>query len=278
MKVTELYRYPVKSCGGLAQSFIEIDTRGFVHDRQWMVVDSVTGMFVSQRSDRGLGIEVKIMCKIRPNLTPYGNLILHADGEQSLNIGSASYTIPVLVQVWKSKVLAKDAGDEAAEWLSRFLSKERPGQYRLVRFDEEQHRKAKYGTGEVSFADACPFLFISRSSLDDLNKRINGEVLRMDRFRPSIVFDGCDAYAEDRMKRVRIGNVEFVGEKLCVRCPLTMTNQDTAARGKEPLRTLNTYRKNPYPGENGVVFGRNFNNVGTGMIKIGDEVEVLEWD
>src|ERR1051326_1705563 len=121
-------------------------------------------------------------------------------------------------------------------------------------------------------------MIISRPSLNDLNERMGGERLAMDRFRPNIVIDGCDPYGEDHMKRIRINGVELEGMKLCVRCPLTMTDQDTAKRGKEPLRTLSTYRKNPYPGENGVVFGRNFNHTGTGTIKIGDEFEVLEWD
>ncbi len=249
MKVTELYRYPLKSAGGLAQAFIEVDSRGFVHDRQYMVVDENTDMFVSQRSDRGLGIEIKIMCQIRPTLSSLGNLVLHAEEMQSMFIShdEANFWPSRDVQVWSNKFQAKDAGDEAAEWVTTFLTKERPGKYRLVRFDDGHHRNAKRGEAELAFADAYPFLFISRASLKDLNQRINGEVLGMDRFRPNIVINDCEPYAEDRMKRVRINGVEFEGMKLCVRCPLTMTDQDTAKRGKEPLRTLSTYRKNPYP-------------------------------
>jgi uncharacterized protein YcbX len=71
------------------------------------------------------------------------------------------------------------------------------------------------------------------------------------------------------LDRFRIGSVEFFGTTLCLRCPTTTTNQETAERGKEPLRTLATYRKRP----DGVVFGRNFNHAGSGTIRISDLVE-----
>lgn len=96
----------------------------------------------------------------------------------------------------------------------------------------------------------------------------------MDRFRPNIVLSGCEPYEEDQLDRIRVGDVELVGQTLCVRCPVTMTNQQTAERGKEPLRTLAEYRRNP--NGDGVVFGRNFNFLGTGNISLEDIVQVLE--
>ena len=88
----------------------------------------------------------------------------------------------------------------------------------------------------------------------------------MNRLRPNIVLQGGVPYEEDVLDRFRIGTVEFLGTTLCLRCPTTTTNQETAERGKEPLRTLATYRKRP----DGVVFGRNFNHAGSGTIRIGD--------
>ena len=46
------------------------------------------------------------------------------------------------------------------------------------------------------FPDGCPLLIVSEESLNDLNMKYNDEELTMDRFRPNIIMNGCDAYAE----------------------------------------------------------------------------------
>jgi hypothetical protein len=88
------------------------------------------------------------------------------------------------------------------------------------------------------------------------------------------VLEGAPPYDEDKMAHLRIGGVELFGTTLCLRCAIPTTNQLTGERGKEPLRTLATYRKV----EGGVVFGRNFNHRGTGRIALGDPVELLARD
>ena len=53
---------------------------------------------------------------------------------------------------------------------------------------------------------------------------------------------------------------------------MTTINQDSAKKGKEPLKTLASYRfKN-----NKILFGQNLINTGVGEIKIGDQLEVLK--
>lgn len=270
--VIGLYCYPVKSCRGLSLQIAEIGRIGMRFDRQWMVVDE-QGMFVAQRGDGGLGVGIKTMCLIETSRQG-SKLALTAPEMPALALpleGSNGETREV--QVWKSKCEAIDQGDEAAGWLTAYLSRERQGNYRLVRMTDEGIRKAKHGESELAFADAYPFLVISQASLDDLNGRL-AEPLSMNRFRPNIVLGGSEPYAEDRMRQIRIGALDFFGMTLCVRCPITTTNQLTAERGKEPLRTLATYRKT----EDGVVFGRNFNHRGVGAISLGDRVDVLECD
>jgi hypothetical protein len=49
-------------------------------------------------------------------------------------------------------------------------------------------------------------------------------------------------------------------------------DQATGERGKEPLATLATYRRDG----NAVLFGQNLVHVGTGELRVGDGVTVLE--
>jgi uncharacterized protein YcbX len=174
----------------------------------------------------------------------------------------------VPVQVWESRTSGVDQGQDAAAWATEVLSRERPGRYRLVRMRDETRRPAKIGDGAVAYGDAYPFLVISEESLADLNRRLPAP-LPMNRFRPNIVIRGGAPYVEDTLDRFRIGDVTFTGTTLCIRCPIPTTDQRTAERGKEPLKTLATYRKQP----DGVVFGRNCNHAGTGSIRVGDRVE-----
>jgi uncharacterized protein YcbX len=268
ISVSAIHIYPIKACGGLALDRAEVTRTGFRFDRRWMFVDD-TGMFVAQRDSRRLGVPIKSVCLIRTAIDDR-TLTITAPSMPPLVVPlqeSPGARMPVTV--WDDTCPAIDQGAQAEAWASEFLSRERPGRYRLVRLPDEQRRRSKVGIGEVAFGDAYPFLVISENSLADLNRRLD-QPLPMNRFRPNIVLAGSRPYQEDELDHFRVGDVEFAGATLCIRCPTTTTNQDTAERGKEPLRTLATYRKQP----DGVVFGRNFNHSGSGSVKVGDAITV----
>src|SRR5215211_4565425 len=177
--VTALYRYPIKSCAGMALDVAEIGARGFVHDREFMLVEPRSGLFFTQR-------ELPRMALIRPSVV--GDLITLSAPEMapfSTEIVAEGQERDVVV--WRDRCRAVDQGDAAAGWLSRFLGRE----VRLVRMAEDFSRSVNpdfaVGEGdEVGFQDGYPFLIISEESLADLNARL-AEPLPMDRFRPNIV-------------------------------------------------------------------------------------------
>lgn len=184
------------------------------------------------------------------------------------------------VAVWKSTGLqAEDCGERAAAWLSAFLGV----RCRLVRIGNAFRRPilkpGRAGAGDsVNFADSFPFLLVSEASLGDLNRRLaaKGESsVPMDRFRPNLVVAGCEAYAEDDWTRLRIGEIVFRMGGPCARCAITTTDQRTGAVGKEPLRTLATYRRDPIE-PNQVNFAQNvLHETKSGTLRIGDQVELI---
>jgi len=122
----------------------------------------------------------------------------------------------------------------------------------------------------TSFADAYPFLMIGQASLEDLNSHMDAP-LPMNRFRPNMVFTGGGPFEEDNMEHFTIAGIDFFGVKLCARCPIPTIDQETAKKGKEPLKTLSKYRQK----NNKVYFGQNLVQKGDGIITVGDTIRVL---
>lgn len=259
VRVSALFIYPIKGCGGISVDAAPVVARGFEHDRRWMVVDEA-GSFVTQRTEPRLAL-----VKVRRTASVFS---LSAPGAPSLDIPIAHDDGPRLpVQVWSHAGEAVPLAAGSA-WFSAFLG--RPHQ--LVYMAEDHRRpvdpqRARPGD-IVSFADAYPFLLLSRGSLDELNRRLPVPV-PIDRFRPNIVLEGCAAFAEDAYARLTIGAVGFRGVKRCDRCSVTTVDQTTGIRGKEPLATLASFRQE----EGKVWFGMNLIHDGPGVVSVGDFVQ-----
>ena len=124
--------------------------------------------------------------------------------------------------------------------------------------------------GRLTFADASPLLVVGSESLADLNARLETP-LPMNRFRPNIVIDGCPPYAEGGWDRILVGDLVLERLAPCGRCAITTTDQASAERGKEPLTTLETYRRDP---DFGVIFGSYYGHTTIGRLAVGDAVTV----
>ncbi len=120
----------------------------------------------------------------------------------------------------------------------------------------------------VSFADGFPYLIIGQASLDELNRKL-AEPLPMNRFRPNFVFTGGAPHEEDGWSDFQIGTVAFRGVKPCARCAIPTTNQETAERAAEPIKTLATYRNEGRK----ILFGQNVILTGeVGVLRVGERL------
>ena len=263
MTISEINIYPIKSAKGIALQTALVERRGFQFDRRWMVVDDA-GVFMSQREFPRLAL---ISVELNSD-----RLSVNAPGMGTLSILFQQRNgDSIRVQVWDDIVQAVSVGEAARKWFGEFLGV--ACQAVFMPEDSVRPVNPKYAVNKdiVSFADAFPLLLISESSLGDLNARLTKPV-PMNRFRPSIVVRECEAFAEDRWKRIRLGEVVLHIVKPCSRCVTTTVDQATGIRGKEPLATLSQYRK---IGDK-VFFGQNAIPAMTGLLRIGDRVEVIE--
>jgi uncharacterized protein YcbX len=259
IRLTGLTLYPIKSAGGISLAEWEVDDFGLRYDRRWMLVDP-SGEFLSQRNHPRLAL-------VRPTLAE-GVLRVDAPGMPSLETPlDPTPAVMTSVTVWNDRCEASWAGQQASDWFSEYLG----AACALVHMPPSSVRPANStyapaGT-RVSFADAFPLLLISEASLADLNGRLT-QPLPMNRFRPNLVVSGTQPYAEDGWSRIQIGELRLRVVKPCSRCLITTTDQTTGERGKEPLRTLATYRS--VGGE--VKFGQNVVHEKPGRLRVGDPV------
>ena len=247
-RIAALYCYPLKSARGMEMATARLTATGLEHDREWMIVDA-RDRFVTQR-------EQPRLATLQVTLSDDGRLHLRAPGQAPLTQEQAFTGATRRVRIWRDECSAIAAGEAADRWLAGWLGEG----HRLVRFDRSRPRlSSRDWTGGIDapnlFSDGYPLLLLSQASLDDLAARA-GRRFPVERFRPNILLDGVDAYAEDRIDELHAGAVRLKVVKPCTRCIITTTDQSTGARdGDEPLRTLRSYRHDARL--QGVLFAQN---------------------
>ncbi len=292
-RVTGLFIYPVKACGGVAVTVSAVEPMGLRHDRRFMIVHAhgpnahgAAGRFLTQR-------EYPRLALVQPDVAENngdddsGILRLRTPGLPPVTIpwgGDVSARAEMLpVTVWRDAVQAEDMGDGAASWLSDFLHVS----VRLVRAGRDYRRLvAPDHAGpddQVSFADGYPVLLARDESLADLNRRLaqrGKEPVPMTRFRANIVVAGGGgaAYDEDQWRIVQTPQAAFRVAKACARCAVVTVDPETGEKtGAEPLATLAAYRRDP--ATSGVMFAVNLlpdlGSENAAVVRVGDAVTVI---
>jgi len=263
--LSEINVYPIKSLGGISVSEAVPERRGLQYDRRWMLVNS-DGRFLSQR-------EIPAMALLGTAIAPpYLQVFSKQNPSQSISIPLEIETEKhpkLMVEIWGDRCAARVVSEEINQWFSAHLAQD----IRLVYMPDTTRRRTdgRYAPKghTVSFADGFPFLIIGQASLDALNERLE-QAVPMNRFRPNLVFSGGEAFEEDDWSHFTIENAPFQGVKPCARCIIITTDQDTAERAAEPIKTMATFRKKG----NKILFGQNVVWLGEGapLIRVGQEI------
>ncbi len=282
--LTHLFIYPIKSLGGISVTEAVVEEKGFRYDRRFMLV-TPTGEFITQRTNSRMALT-----DVAIDTTADGTGVLRVwHRNEPGNVLELPLTpepltlIPIPVTIWDDEHVPAVVVSEAADrWFSATLKQP----CRLVYMPETTRRAVEENyvlnraqvpqerLPAVSFADGYPYLLIGQASLDALNRRLSSPV-GMERFRPSLVVADSQPNEEDSWYRFQVGEVPFYGVKPCARCVLTTIDPETGERGKEPLKTLATYRQYAHK----ILFGQNvLANASAGVVtlRVGDSVTVLE--
>lgn len=250
MQLTGLATHPVKSTAIRPLAGADVSPRGLADDRSWVVVDT-DGVIVTAREEHGLFAVTADTPRTDADVRH--DLRLRADGLPDLSLGHPVGD-RVRVRLFSQKLQGVPAGDEADAWLRTALGRD---DVRLVWCDDPTRRRLNPEFSRpgdhTAYADGYPVTLASEASLRRLNDWIvegalergeePPEPLPMERFRPNLVVDGDEPFAEDSWTGVRVGDVDFRIAKPTDRCVMTTIDLASLATGKEPIRTLSRHRQ-----------------------------------
>ena len=268
MKLRSLHIYPVKSCRGLDLKTADMKLRGLEYDRRWMIVDA-SNNFISQRSHPKLA-QLMVSPDAQGVDLSFNGAALRVDVPKNERIN---------VTVWRSTVNAALADDNSNQVLSDWLGEN----LRLVYMDAAAVRPTNpdwAGGHETNFSDGYPVLVTNMASLAAVNdyiKRAGHNPVGMERFRPNVVIDTDQPWAEDDWARLKIGDVTLELVKPCTRCLVTTLDPVTGEARPEPvLGALRSMRMSNDPRNKGVLFGVNAVVRTDGRLRIGQDVQAYK--
>ena len=208
LRLSALYRFPLKSGKGQSLRQASLDKLGLAGDRRWMLVDEASGRFLTQRA-------VPSMSQLSALWNPAGGLTLAAPGHSSIEVDLPADDAQLRgVTIWRDTLRVPDAGAAAAAWVSEFIGKPT----RLVQVPEDRARLTEAGYGrdddKVAFADGYPTAYLHGSG-------------RSNRYPPSRT---CAAFAGHAIGHAVAGGLreqaEFFQSAVEVRRTEIHTDQD----------------------------------------------------
>lgn len=261
MYLSELNLYPIKSTKAYSVSQAWVRWQGLNFDREFMLTEP-DGKMISARKD-------KTCFELAAFPTSTGLIIQHTSG-RIIQIFYADFQRQQGCEVWGTAFESWVASEAVNQALSELFG--RAVQLRWL--GERSPRLHKNGQNLVSFADSNPLMLASTASLAQL-QQWSPIALSMAQFRPNLVIEGGEPFAEEGWHKIQIGEVVFQVAEPCTRCVMITRNVQTLELDPqaEPLRTL----KQQHTNANGKpIFGVHLIPQNEGVLRVGDPISLLD--
>ena len=257
MQISQIIRYPLKSCKGEKLEQVGLDALGIEGDRR-LILCEPDGRFITARSEPTL---------LQLEVQPEQNGWRATHPSLGSTIISQESSLDDEVEVWGRRINAPRLTDSEL-WFSQLLGRKVE---LLWNNDAVDLAMKRYPWGPI-FSDGYPLLICNTASLDALNQATGG-MFEMSRFRSNLVIDTALPWAEDEWELLEIGEVLIRRCKPCERCVLITRDPQTGEKdpSQEPLRTLAKIHRGP---NREVLFGQNFSVERPGRIAVGDQVQL----
>ena len=250
MRLVQLNVHPLKSGAIRPITSATVLPRGLADDRTWMLVDS-DHRLVSAREVHRLFTVVADTPATDPSVA--AALRLRAPGHPDLLV-DVPQAEPVDVRLFSLHLRARPADPDADAWIRSVLGRD---DLRLVWCHAPEQRALQPGFSQpgdhAAFPDSFPVTIASVASMRRLNDWVleravelgeePTDPLPIERFRANLVVDGDEPFAEDRWRRVVVGDVSFRVGKPVGRCVMATLDPVSLTTAKEPTRTLARHRR-----------------------------------
>ncbi|KAF8131616.1 hypothetical protein EV363DRAFT_1164985 [Boletus edulis] len=315
LQVTKILIHPIKSCKGTSVQEAKYTLQGLEHDRKWCVIRADNHVVVTAR-------QVGKIVLIHPRIVtdpsvPGGGRLEVAFPEDS---GCETFSLPLNpsrdtfekwesvddVELWdqndiQGHICETASGRSPSTILSEYIG------YPVhlvvkgprVRISPPTLRFPKLDT-PAYFQDGYPLMLLSEESMGVVQERIKDmvgtvgisdkwaeEELKVERFRPNIVFKGAGApFVEDVVTELRISSDKEAGAdgttgivrlvSKCVRCLLPNVDPATGVRDAAvPYKVIMKFRRGLDPERMGLPCVGSYGIfMEEGVVKVGDWVHV----
>jgi hypothetical protein len=256
VKLAALYVYPVKAARGVAVQSAEVEPTGLRGDRGFMVVDE-HGVFLTQRQHPELA---RLGARLDDD-----TLTIQGDDGRPLTLRRDLTGPEVEVEIWGERARAYDCGGVAAGLLTNLTGR----LARLVRLATPRSVDPDYARpGDVvSFADGFPLLVTTTASIARAAE-LATKPTDVRRYRPNLVIDCDEPFAEDAWHELTVGEVTLALVKPCSRCTVLDVDPDTGKRDGAVLARLAKARTI----DGRVLLGMNAIPRSLGRLSLGDDV------
>ncbi len=255
-----IFLYPVKSMAGTTLYEAEADVIGLRGDRRFMLIDE-NNRFISSRT-------YPLLTLIKPTVD--NECIRFAYQGQDFVFPYHHQWKTFEAKIWDDKASVYVTHDSINDWISNLLQVK----LRLVVLASENarlHTSASLPEPiPVSLADGYPYQILGTASIEKL-ARMYGDDINPMRFRPNLLVSTSIPHEEDTWKTIKIGNAIFEKVKDCGRCQVINIDPETAAIDNNITKKLATYRKFA----NQILFGSLWKIKQTGIVHVGDSIEVI---
>jgi uncharacterized protein YcbX len=265
LKVTSLWRYPVKSMMGEEMNACEMTEKGLLGDRAFGVIDTSTGKLANAKNPkkwpdmfqyRAAFIEPPQASLPVPPVRitfPDGTTIVSTEDEKNEKLSKSFNRTVVLASPSSAEVAFEGYIPEEIEEL------ENPGSIFT--------RNSPQGT----FYDIAMVHIITTSTIDALRKLIPESRIEPRRFRPNIIIDVPEA--EGFIENEWVGKILTIGDNVHLkisqptpRCVMTTLAQGDLSKDTNVLKSIVQ--------NNAGNFGVYASVVTSGKIRIGDPIEI----
>ena len=250
--VAEINIAPVKSMALVPLTEARLDLGGILDDRRFYLVNS-QGRLLSRRN-------VGKLAQLVTSWDQSSELLRIEFPDGSVLEGQTELDRPVWTIIWGRRVRSRALMGDWMPAISEFC-----GQPAMLMMSDLP----------CQVFDEFPVSVLSRASVEHLSSRMGlteDECLATDRFRPTLLLDGCEAHQEDGWMNRTISIGDAVVRVLAPdpRCAIVDQDPVTGETDTEAVRSILSYRPNAlaaYFGVYGIVEK-------PGTVRVGDEVTV----